>query len=82
MAFGWRLAVVVTVTLLASCVSSGENLERETARSIGGNIAPESVTVSNVDRGATSVKWDAQTPGGQYACSADDMVRRVYCVKK
>ena len=64
------------------CASTGDNLQRETARVIGGNVAAEQVTISEVDRSATAVKWKATAPTGRYACSADDMVRRVLCVKK
>jgi len=84
-----RLAFVSIVAIsIVGCVnligaaSSEENLKRETARSIGGNISPEQVKVSDIDRGATNVKWKASAPSGNYECSADDMVRRVLCVKK
>jgi len=65
----------------AACASTGDNIQRETARSIG-TVAPEDVQVSAVQRGATNVKWEASTPQGRYACSADDMMRRTYCVKR
>ena len=74
--------VVGLVGILGACASTGDNLQRETARFIGGNISPEQVTVTDVDRGATSVKWKAATPNGKYDCGADDMVRRVLCTKK
>lgn len=67
--------------LLMGCASTPENLQRETARYIG-DISPEQVKVSNVQHGITDVKWEAATPKGLYSCSADDMVRRPYCVKK
>lgn len=76
------IGVSVFASILCGCASTGGNLQRETARSIGGNISPEQVTVSDVDRGATSVKWKASAPTGKYDCSADDMVRRVLCTKK
>ena len=66
---------------LAGCASTSENLQRETARNIG-DVHPDKVTVSNIKRGVTSVSWEAETPKGPYSCSADDMVRRVHCVKK
>ena len=78
-----KLAFALAATcFLAGCASTGDNLQRETARFLGGNIAPEDVSISNVDRGATSVRWDAYAPNGRYQCSADDMVRRVYCTKR
>jgi hypothetical protein len=76
------LYVVAVVGLLSGCASTAENLQRETARSLGSNISPSDVAVSNINRGATSVSWDAAAKGVNYNCSADDMVRRVYCVKK
>lgn len=66
---------------VVGCASTTENLQRESARSIG-DVTPEAVTVKNVNRSATSVKWEAESPKGAYSCSADDMVRRVLCVKK
>lgn len=72
---------VLIVGLLAGCASTTQNLQFETARFLG-NVDPKAVTVSNIDRGMTSVSWDATASKGNYGCSADDMVRRVYCVKK
>jgi hypothetical protein len=82
---GYNKMKKLTWTLLAlgaiaGCASTTANLQRETANFI--NAAPEDVTVSNVDRGATAVKWDAQAKGDTYKCNADDMVRRVHCIKK
>jgi hypothetical protein len=79
-----RLIFMVTFFLITStgCASTGANLERETARSIGSNVSPGQVTISEIDRGMNDVKWKATAPTGNYDCSADDMVRRVLCVKK
>ena len=75
--------IIFTIcTLCIACASTSDNLRRETARFIGGNLSPDQVNVSNIDRGITAVKWDAETPKGKYTCSADDMVRRVNCVTK
>jgi hypothetical protein len=76
------LYVLAVVGLLSACASTAENLQRETARSFGSDINPSDVAVSNINRGVTSVSWDAAAKGVNYNCSADDMVRRVYCVKK
>jgi len=76
------ISLSIVVSIVYGCASTGDNLQRETARSIGGNVSPEQVTVSDIDRGATSVKWKATAPNGRYDCSADDMVRRVLCTKK
>ena len=76
------LIVFAVVAATAACQSSQENLQRATAMSVGNGLSPQSVNVSDVDRGMTSVTWNAATPLGRYACSADDMVRRPYCVKQ
>ena len=68
--------------LLSACASTDENLRMETARFLGGNISPNQVTVSNIDRGASTVKWKAAAPNGNYDCWADDMVRKVGCAKQ
>lgn len=76
-----RVIAFVTLAFLAGCASTTANLQRETAIYVK-DVAPEAVSVSNVSRGVTSVKWDATAKGENYNCSADDMVRRVLCVKK
>lgn len=73
--------VVMACLLSAGCASAPENLQRETARVVG-DISPDQVKISDVKRGITDVKWDADTPKGAYSCSADDMVRRPLCNKK
>jgi hypothetical protein len=76
------LSLCVGALLLTACASTDDNLQRATATAIGNNTDPDAVVVTDIDRGVTSVKWKAKTPGGNYSCSADDMVRRPYCVKK
>ncbi len=76
------LVLVASAATLEGCASSAENLQRATAISINNNTAPESVGISNVQRGVTNVAWTATTPSGTYACSADDMVRRPYCARR
>lgn len=73
--------LIGVLLLFAGCASAPENLQRETARYLG-DIHPDKVTITNVERSVTSVKWQADTPKGKYDCSADDMVRRVHCVKE
>ncbi len=75
-------ALLAALVSLGACASATDNLSRATAMTIGNNTDPDAVAVSDVERGATSVKWTAKTASGTYACSADDMVRRPYCVKK
>jgi hypothetical protein len=67
--------------LCAACANTDVNLRRETARFIG-DLTPDEVSVSNVNRGLSNVDWIAATPKGRYKCSADDMLRRVSCVKR
>ena len=73
--------LVVTMVMFIACANTDVNLRRETARSIG-DLTPNEVVVSDVDRGAMNVDWKASTPKGNYVCSADDMLRRVNCVKR
>ena len=74
--------MAVAVSTLASCASTGGNLQLATASYIGGKLAPEQVVVSDVKRSAMSARWQATTPKRHYSCSADEMVRRPYCVKQ
>ena len=74
--------VAVSVLAISGCASTGGSLQLATASFIGGNVAPEQVTVTDVKRSAMQIKWQAATPKGHYSCSADDMVRRPYCVKQ
>jgi len=76
------ILLAFSTLIIAGCASTDDNLQRASAIAIGHNVDPGTVTVSDIDRGATSVKWTAVTPSGRYACSADDMVRQPYCVKK
>lgn len=70
-------ASMVGCIALAGCASTPDNLQRETARSLG--VPSSEVTILSVDRGMMSVEWRATTPSGEFECSADDMVRRVHC---
>lgn len=73
--------IVLTVVALAGCASTTDNLQRESARSIGGMTSGQ-VAVTDVQRGITNVSWKASAPDGNYRCEADDMLRRVNCVKE
>ena len=70
------ILVSVSLLLLVACASSMGNIQRESARSIG-DVMPDDVTVTEVQRGASSVKWMATTNKGVYSCSSDDMMRRL-----
>ena len=83
MRYGFIAAsLCVGVLFLSACASDDDSLQRASATAIGNNTDPDKVVVSDVDRGMMNVKWNARTPNGNYSCSADDMVRRPYCVKK
>jgi uncharacterized protein YcfL len=73
--------LVFTVFICMACANTDANLRRESARVIS-DLTPNEVVVSDVDRGTTNVDWKAATPKGNYVCSADDMLRRVNCVKR
>jgi hypothetical protein len=74
--------LVLALTLLA-CQSNIGSLQRAAAMSMNPTPLPDSVRVTEVHRGASSVKWVATHPNGDvYDCSADDMVRRPICVKR
>jgi hypothetical protein len=77
-----RCFFVFTGVAIVGCASTAANLQKETARSIGGNVTPEQVNILSIDRGVIDVKWKASAPAGNYDCSADDMVRHVDCTKK
>jgi hypothetical protein len=75
------LLFIITV-FLTSCASNIQSLQRESARNIGNNLRPGDITITNVNRGALNVDWKATTSDRTtYNCNADDMVRRVNCVK-
>ena len=75
------VSIVCCMTLLSGCANTSANLQRETARFIG-NMSSEQVVVSDIERRMTKVSWMAETPNGVYTCEADDMMRRVNCVKE
>lgn len=79
---------VSLLSIVGCATTGGDNLQQESARAIGGNVSPNQIVVSGVDQDATSVRWKAKTPGGDYDCSADwyfghpTFVSRGNCVKK
>jgi len=75
------LMVTLLPVLVAGCASTESSLKRETSRAVNADVDPDDITISGVDRGMTEVKWRATTPSGDYKCSADDMLRRVNCIK-
>lgn len=75
-----RAVFMPSVAALAGCTSSTDNLQRATAMSVGSS--PDRVTVANVERGISDVRWTADAGGRRYACSADDVVRRPSCVRQ
>ena len=73
---------LAAILVLAGCANMDSALQRETARAIDGNVRPDDVKLSNVDRSFMSVKWNVEVDQqGLYECNADDMLKRVNCVK-
>lgn len=73
---------VVIAFAIVGCANTAANLQRESARNIGGNVSANQVVISDVERNITDVEWKASAPSGNYDCKADDMLRSVYCTKK
>ena len=70
------------IVISTGCASSTGSLQRASATYIGRDTSPESVQISNVQRGALDVRWTATAPNGAiYACSADDMLRQATCAR-
>lgn len=44
-------------------------------------VEPEQITLIDVRRGMFRVSWQADTPNGRYACTADDMMRNPSCTR-
>jgi len=76
-----NILLTTFIGLICGCASSKANLQREYALFIGKGLSPDQIAITNIDRGATNVTWIAGTPKGKFECFADDMVRRVNCVK-
>lgn len=55
-----------------------ELLQRATSLAIG-NLAWESVTVSEVQKTKTGIKWTATTRSNKYFCSADADTQNPFC---
>lgn len=72
----------VLLFAIAGCASTDSSLQLATANFLGSGHDPDRIVISNIDRGMTTVKWDAIEKSDSYKCNADDMVRRVICVKK
>jgi hypothetical protein len=62
--------------------TSPQNLRQETARSMGGNVSPDQVTVSDVDLDVSGgATWHAATPQGSFTCSSDGK-HKVLCTRR
>lgn len=70
---------------LALGANSDKNLKRATADTVTQDTktltSPDSITLTDVQRGAFRIRWQANTPNGPYACTADDMMRQFSCTK-
>jgi hypothetical protein len=58
--------------------SESEVLQRATSLAIG-NLAWESVTVSEVRRTSNQVRWTATTRSNRYLCTADSSGENPFC---
>jgi uncharacterized protein YcfL len=74
-----RGVFLLVLLTLVGCASSPANLQRETARVIGRNVAPQAIDISHINRGFATVTWHARAQGRTYECEADDRVHRPYC---
>lgn len=65
--------------------NSDSNLKRATADFVTQEtrtlVEPDSITLVSVNRGMFRVRWQATAQGNTYACSADDMLREMQCVR-
>jgi hypothetical protein len=78
---GFFILISLAFTSPKFQASSVDNLKRATAKEIGADTRTDDVSISNVKRKATSVKWYAKVKDVCYECDADDMVRTVHIVK-
>jgi hypothetical protein len=76
-----KLTIVIFLGLVCGCANTDANLQRESARTIGRGLTPDQIVIADANRGITNVSWVAKTPKGMFKCFADDMLRRVNCVK-
>ena len=60
---------------------STAQFQRESAGAIGGDVNPDQVTISDVDQGMTSWKWNANTTSGMYNCSTSLFDNKTLCFK-
>lgn len=74
-----KKTIAIVIFALTGCASTDSALMRESAIAIGGSTTPDNVQLLNVERGLTTVGWDAVTPDGAYTCNGDDMLKHVRC---
>jgi len=58
------------------------SLPMQTAKAIGQNLDPATITVSDVKIKFSRATWTADTPLGRYSCGGDDQGRDAYCYKQ
>lgn len=74
------LAIAVAACAEAPASQDYSARAREaTAAAIGGGLAPDAVTVTGVTRTMVKSEWRASTPGGNYACDADERFTAPAC---
>ena len=72
----------ISFLFLTGCPSKVHHLQKESALSIGNNLKPRDIKISDVKKGESSVEWKATTPDGvTYNCEGDPKAGQVNCVK-
>jgi Bacterial SH3 domain len=74
-----HIGASIATVLLFGC--STAQFQRESAGSIGGNVNPEQVTITDIDKSMTMWKWDATTSTGTYNCSTSFFDTKTFCFK-
>lgn len=67
----------IATALLFGC--STAQFQRESAGAIGGNIDPEQVIITDMNKSATMWKWNATAPTGKYKCSVSLFDTKTLC---
>ncbi|MDO8446574.1 MAG: hypothetical protein Q7T53_10815 [Deltaproteobacteria bacterium] len=71
------VGTLIATALLFGC--STAQFQRESAGAIGGNIDPEQVIITEMDKSASMWKWNATVPTGKYKCSVSLFDSKTLC---
>lgn len=71
------VGALIATALLFGC--STAQFQRESAGAIGGNVDPEQVIISDMNKSATMWKWNATAPTGKYKCSVSLFDSKTLC---